>query len=135
MARPSRRLELTRLARARVARVATRPLTGLGITGLVSTVAVCRLVGRSVLLHPLHSAVGLNPAFDFQVMTWSLEWWPWALQHGVNPLHTQLLWPPEGFSTLWMTTIPAPALLALPITLVAGPLLAYNLLMLAAVPL
>jgi hypothetical protein len=32
-----------------------------------------------------------------------------------------------------MTSIPVPALLALPLTLTAGPLVAYNVLMLAAV--
>src|SRR5207253_1993469 len=76
---------------------------------------------------------GLNPASDFQVMTWSLEWWPWALGHGVDLLHTHLLWPPEGFSTLWMTTIPVPALLATPLTLTVGPLVAYNVLILLSV--
>ena len=68
-------------------------------------------------------------------MAWSLEWWPWAVRHGMNPLHTNLLWPPAGFSTLWMTTIPGPALLGLPVTLTAGPLVAYNVLILLAVPL
>jgi len=66
-------------------------------------------------------------------MTWSLEWWPWAVGHGVDLLHTHLLWPPEGFSTLWMTTIPVPALLAAPLTLTAGPLVAYNALILVSV--
>lgn len=66
-------------------------------------------------------------------MTWSLEWWPWALRHGVDPFYTHLLWAPAGFPTLWMTSIPVPALLAAPLTLTAGPLVAYNALMLAAV--
>jgi hypothetical protein len=111
------------------------PVTGLAITCLVSASVVCVLVGSGVLLHLASTAVGFNPASDFQVMTWSLEWWPWAISHGVNPLHTQLFWPPEGYSTLWMTTIPVPALLASPITLTAGPLVAYNVLILLAVPL
>src|SRR5437660_8611156 len=66
-------------------------------------------------------------------MTWSLEWWPWAVGHRVDLLHTHLLWPPEGFSTLWMTTIPVPALLATPLTLTVGPLVAYNVLILLSV--
>src|SRR5204863_425626 len=82
---------------------------------------------------PSSAAVGLNPASDFQVMAWSLEWWPWAIGHGADLLHTHLLWPPEGFSTLWMTTIPVPALLAAPLTLTAGPLVAYNALILLSV--
>jgi hypothetical protein len=117
------------------ARPSLTPATGLAITCLVSASVVCVLVGSGVLLHPASTAVGFNPASDFQVMTWSLEWWPWAISHGVNPLHTRLFWPPEGYSTLWMTTIPVPALLGSPITLTAGPLVAYNVLILLAVPL
>jgi hypothetical protein len=75
----------------------------------------------------------MNPASDFQIMTWSLEWWPWALRHGIDPLHTPLLWAPQGFSIVWITSIPVPALLAVPITATAGPLVAYNALMIAAV--
>lgn len=111
------------------------PATGLIITCAVPAVVVCALVGLRVLLHPESAAVGFNPASDFQVMTWSLAWWPWAIFHAVDPLHTRLLWPPEGFSTLWMTTIPVPALLAAPITLTAGPLVSYNVLIVLAVPL
>jgi hypothetical protein len=104
----------------------------LATAGLAATVLGV-LVGRAVLLHPSRGIVGSNPSADFQIMTWSLRWWPWAAGHWVDPLHTRLLWPPEGFPTLWMTTIPAPALLALPVTLLGGPLLAYNALMFAAV--
>jgi hypothetical protein len=112
--------------------LAHRPEAGLLLTAGCAGIVIVTLVGRSVVLHPLRAAVGLNPASDFQVMTWSLRWWPFALSHGLNPLHTHLLWPPEGFSTLWMTTIPALSLLASPLTLTAGPLVAYNVLMLLA---
>ena len=102
---------------------------------IIAFAVVVLLVGPGVLAHPDRSVVGLNPSSDFQIMTWSLEWWPWALGHGVDPLHTSLLWAPSGFSTLWMTTIPAPALLAAPLTLAAGPLVSYNVLMLLSIPL
>jgi hypothetical protein len=119
--------------------LATRLLgSGIGRLCLVFVIAmliVVGLVGPGLFLHLNRSAVGFNPASDFQIMTWSLEWWPWAIAHGVNPLHTNLLWAPAGFSTLWMTTIPIPALLASPITLLAGPLVSYNLLMIIAIPL
>lgn len=104
-------------------------------TAAASVVVLSVLVGSTVLLHPGRSVVGVNPASDYQIMAWSLGWWPWAAAHGANPLHTDLLWPPGGFSTLWMTTIPGPALLGLPVTLTAGPLVAYNVLVLLAVPL
>ncbi|TML94838.1 MAG: hypothetical protein E6G03_10840 [Actinobacteria bacterium] len=110
-----------------------RPRAGLAVSCALAALVVCVLVGPAVLVHPASAAVGLNPASDFQVMTWSLEWWPWAVGHRVDLLHTHLLWPPEGFSTLWMTTIPVPALLAAPLTLTAGPLVAYNALILLSV--
>jgi len=106
---------------------------GLAAAAALAALTLVGLVGLGVLLHPGRSVIGRNPAADFQIMTWSLAWWPWAIRHGVNPLHTTLLWSPTGFSTLWMTTIPVPALLALPLTLTAGPLVAYNALMAAAV--
>jgi uncharacterized membrane protein (UPF0136 family) len=122
--RPALRRRLKRSATARFLLVC-----------IIAFAVVMLLVGPGVLAHPSRAAVGLNPASDFQIMTWSLEWWPWALGHGVNPLHTSLLWAPSGFSTLWMTTIPAPALLAAPLTLAAGPLVSYNVLMLLSIPL
>jgi hypothetical protein len=106
------------------------PVVGFLLTAALAVIEVGVLVGRPVLLHLGRSAVGFNPASDFQIMTWSLRWWPWAIAHGSNPLQTHLLWPQNGFSTLWMTTIPAPSFLALPLTLTAGPLVAYNGLML-----
>ena len=105
---------------------------GLLATGLLSCGAFAALVGSRVLIHPGRGVVGFNPSSDYQIMTWSLRWWPWALTHGLNGLHTGLLWAPGGFSTLWITSIPGPALLGLPITLIAGPLAAYNFLMFAA---
>jgi hypothetical protein len=109
------------------------PGMGVAFACLLSAIAVCLLVGPAVVLHPGRAAVGRNPASDFQIMTWSLSWWPWAFRHGVDPLHTPLIWAPGGFSTLWMTTIPAAAFVALPLTLAAGPLVAFNVLMIAAV--
>ncbi|MGB2876398.1 MAG: hypothetical protein WBB76_13125, partial [Gaiellaceae bacterium] len=113
-------------------RLVAHPAIGTLLAGALTVAVVCVLVGGNVLLHPGRSAVGFNPASDFQIMTWSLEWWPWAIGRGVDPLHTHLLWPPGGFPTLWMTTIPAPAFFALPLTVTAGPLVAYNVLMLLA---
>src|SRR5579864_502927 len=106
---------------------------GLGATAGLAALAVGALVGPRVFLHPGSAVVGSNPAFDFQIMTWSLAWWPWAIAHGADPFHTNLLWAPAGFSPLWMTSIPAPALLAFPLTVLAGPLAAYNVLMVVAV--
>jgi hypothetical protein len=91
------------------------------------------LVSSRVFLHPGRGVIGANPASDFGIMSWSLAWWPWAAMHGVNPLRANVLWPPVGFPLLWMTSIPVPALLGAPLTLAAGPLAAYNALMVVSV--
>lgn len=122
-------------SRAIANRLAQHPAAGLVATCGVAAFAIGALVGPYVVFHPGSAAVGGNPGSDFQIMAWSLDWWPWAVGHGADPLHTQLLWAPFGFSTLWMTTIPSQALLGLPITLTAGSLVAYNVLILLAVPL
>ena len=107
--------------RARLADGLSARSKGLAVTCAAAASVVLALVGPDVLLHPGRAIVGRNPSSDFQIMTWSLAWWPWAVGHGVDPLHTSLLWPPGGFSLLWLTSVPAPALLALPLTLSAGP--------------
>lgn len=102
---------------------------------LILTLALAGLVGSSVVLHPRRGIVGANPADDFQIMTWAMKWWPWAVGHGVDPFTAHVLWAPGGFPTTWVTAIPAPALIALPLTLALGPLFAFNALMFVAVAL
>ncbi len=69
---------------------------------------------------------------DPQIFVWSLAWWPWAVRHGLDPLYTHLVWQPLGVPLLWVTSVPLLALLAAPLTLLGGPALAYNVLVLAA---
>ena len=69
---------------------------------------------------------------DPDLIIWFLAWWPWALLHHALTLHTHLLWQPVGLNLGWTTNVPLLALLASPITLTAGPLAAFNLLVLAA---
>ncbi len=74
-----------------------------------------------------------NPDPNFYV--WSLRWWPYAVGHGLNPLYTSLIAAPAGHSLAWVTTVPPLALLAAPLTLTAGPVVAFNLLIALALPL
>ena len=69
---------------------------------------------------------------DPELFMWFLAWWPWALTHHALSLHTMLMWQPSGLNLAWTTCIPLLAALALPVTLLGGPLLAFNLLTLAA---
>jgi hypothetical protein len=66
------------------------------------------------------------------LIIWFLAWWPWAATHHALALHTHLLWQQPGLNVAWTTNVPLLALMALPVTLSAGSLAAFNLLALAA---
>jgi hypothetical protein len=106
---------------------------GLLVVSATTLLVVFGLTGLGPLLRPDRTVIGRNPSNDFQIMAWSLRFWPWAIAHGVAPWRTSLLWAPTGFSTLWLTTIPGPALVAIPLTLTAGPIVTYNVLVVAAI--
>jgi hypothetical protein len=72
----------------------------------------------------------LGAGSDTQIFIWFLAWWPWAVAHHANLLHTGLVWQPLGMPVMWVTSVPLLALLAAPVTLLAGPVLSYNLLLL-----
>jgi hypothetical protein len=58
---------------------------------------------------------------------WSFEWWPHALSNGLNPFVPDIIWTPEGANlTQGGFAIPAAAIVLAPVTLVAGPFVAYN---------
>ena len=61
---------------------------------------------------------------------WFLNWWPYAISHGLNPFWTSYLWEPLGANLLWTTSIPLPSLLAEPITQLFGVVASYNILIL-----
>jgi hypothetical protein len=69
---------------------------------------------------------GKDPTF----YEWSLVWWPHALSHLSNPFWTDVVWPPEGLNLAQSAGVPSAALLGLPVTLLAGPLVTYNVLVL-----
>jgi hypothetical protein len=63
---------------------------------------------------------------------WFLAWWPFALSHHLNPLYTHLVWQPVGVDLAWMTTLPLLSLIGLPVTLLYGPVVTFNLLSICA---
>ncbi len=69
---------------------------------------------------------------DQATFAWSLAWWPHAVAHGIHPLLTNLVYAPDGWNLAWTSSIPGPALLAWPLTALAGPLVTYDVLALAA---
>jgi hypothetical protein len=74
----------------------------------------------------------LGRGADPSIFIWFLAWWPWAVAHHQSFFHINLIWQPVGVYTPWVTSIPLLALLVFPVTFLAGPVLAYNLLIILA---
>lgn len=89
------------------------------------------LFGRHVVGSPSTKVVG-DAGSDKTIAMWSLSWWPRAIARGIDPFAADVVWAPHGIDLAWATAIPLPALVATPLTLAAGPVVAYNALALAA---
>jgi hypothetical protein len=74
----------------------------------------------------------LGPGNDPYGFVWFLAWWPFAVLHHLDPFWTDLIWQPGGYAVLWGSSVPLLAFLMAPVTLTAGPVVSYNLLVLAA---
>ena len=81
--------------------------------------------GARVVGHPEERVVG-GLFTDPQIFIWSFAWWPHAVLHGENPFYTHAIWAPSGFNLTWATSVPGLAALFAPVTLLFGPVLAYN---------
>jgi hypothetical protein len=68
----------------------------------------------------------LGSGADPKAFIWSFGWWPHAMLHGLNPFVTRAIWAPSGLNLAWATSVPGLALLFSPVTLLAGPAVAYN---------
>ena len=95
---------------------------------LVSSVLI---FAGSTILHLGSRCVGTCRQ-DSKFYVWALAWMPHALRHGLDPLWTNALWAPRGVSLAWTASIPGPASVTTPITVLFGPLTSLNVLLLAA---
>jgi hypothetical protein len=91
--------------------------------GLVALVATLHVWSA-----PRQSIVGLPS--DPSQYAWFLAWWPHALSHGLNPFFTRLADTPHGVNLMWNTSLLLAGLLLAPVTVLAGAVLSYNLLVL-----
>jgi hypothetical protein len=80
-----------------------------------------------VLQNP-HLTMFAQSSMDPNFYVWSLRWWPYAIAHGLNPLVSNQIGAPSGFNLTWTTTVPPLALLASPLTLLAGAVQSFNIL-------
>jgi hypothetical protein len=71
-----------------------------------------------------------SPSFgDPAQMTWYLEWFSYAIRHGLNPFFTRILDYPTGVNLASNTSVPLLGLLGMPVTLTLGPVAAFNVLL------
>ncbi len=120
---------------ARLAGAARRlPPAVQGLVALVVYLVVWVATRAFPLLHhPGLPELGQG-GFDPNFYVWALHWWPYALGHGLNPLFSNRIGAPAGYNLAWVTTVGPLALLMAPVTLTAGPVVSFNLLVVAAVP-
>lgn len=95
------------------------------------------LYGAAALIYQHHAVAHLGSSCacigtDPTMFMWSMVWWPHAILHGLNPFVTHLIWVPDSINLAANTSTPGPALLAAPLTALAGPVVSYNVLMLIA---
>ena len=67
---------------------------------------------------------------DASAYMWFFAWWPHALLDGLDPVHTDLIFVPDGYNLAWTTAMPGPSLVLAPLTLTLGPLATWNVIML-----
>jgi len=69
---------------------------------------------------------------DGSIFIWMFRWWPHAITHDINPVHTTVAWAPTGINLAWVTSVPLPAVALSPVTAAWGPFFSFNLVELAA---
>jgi hypothetical protein len=105
-----------------------------GIAFLVYLVVWVGTAFRPLVEHPAQARLD-QASQDPNLFTWIMRWWPYAIGHGLNPLYTHETGQVAvSHSLAWVTTVPPLALLATPVTLVAGPLVSFTLLAAVALP-
>ena len=92
-------------------------------------VAIAVLFEHPAIAHLNSVCACTSASTDPTQYMWSMVWFPYAILHGLNPLVTHEIWvAPGGFDLAGATSTPAEALIAWPVTAIAGPLVAFNIL-------
>jgi hypothetical protein len=73
-----------------------------------------------------HGSQYVGQGDDPEFFVWALAWWPHAILHGENPFFNHAVWAPDGVNLTWTTAVPGLALVLSPLTVIAGPVSAYN---------
>jgi hypothetical protein len=90
--------------------------------------------GHAVIgnISTVFAGVGFGPGRDQAQVSWCLEWIARALRDLHNPLFTNAVYVPHGYSLAWAPSLPGPATLLAPLTLAAGAIVTFNVLAITA---
>jgi hypothetical protein len=119
-------------ARLRAVRLPRPVLQGLLAFAIYLAVFVI-VFGRQLLGHlgvPQVREDWTDPNF----YTWAMQWWPYALAHGLNPLYSTEIGAPNGYNLAWATTTPSVGVLMWPVTAAFGIIRSYNVMLLTVPP-
>lgn len=117
-------------------RADSRSPVGLGrqqgglLTAILVFTALSMVYFGGALTDPAHRCAcwaGVDP----ETYMWFLSWWPHAILHGHNPFVTTSLFAPDRLNLGAVILIPGAAAVLAPITLLFGPLISYNVLVVA----
>jgi len=101
------------------------PVDVLSVMGVVGLLALICDAPAFFGGHPANSLI--MPGGDVAEQVWFLGWLPHALAHGLNPFVSQYLFAGSGGVNLMVnTSVMLPALLLSPLTILGGPILAFN---------
>jgi len=100
-------------------RLATNALVLAGYSGVSFA-----LFGWRLLPHPGRLVLGQGG--DPAIYIWSMAWWPHAIGAWTNPLVSHAVYAPTGVNIAWTPSAPGLALLFSPLTVVAGPVVSFN---------
>jgi hypothetical protein len=105
-----------------------------GFVAFLVYLAVSLIWYRSVVAHMgSNCACGLaHDPGDNADFIWWFEWFVHALGNGLPLLHSTAIWAPTGINLAGTTATPLLAFLAAPLTLLWGPIPAFNLVMIMA---
>jgi hypothetical protein len=114
----------------RVARSSNGTARGALVFLLYSAISIA-LFASPVIGHLGDRCVG-SCLSDTNLYTWSFAWMSHAIHAGQDPLFSDVVWAPSGIHLAWVTSLPGPALLMVPVTDRFGPLASVNVLMIVA---
>jgi hypothetical protein len=94
---------------------------------LLAHVALAFALFASAWAHPTSTLIG--DELDSAPHAWLLAWPGYAVGHGHNPLFSDWIGAPTGANLAWSAQVTLPGLAVSPVVALAGPVVAFNLVM------